>query len=1060
MHVLLAVFVLMLAPVLTTVAQPNWSNPKVLQINTVAPNATLFSYPSLTTAVSYDASTSSHYHSLNGSWKFHWSATPVERPKNFFTKNYNDKSWDTIEVPSNWEIKGYGTAIYSNIRYPFPKEEPRISANDNPVGSYRRNFEVSSDWQDKQLFITFDGVSSAFYIWVNGQKVGYSQGSRTPATFNISNYIKQGKNQLSVEVYRWCDGSYLEDQDFWRLSGIFRDVYLQVRPKTYLSDVRIVTDLDEDFIDADLLVELELGGQFDGFVSIHLDDIDGKPVFSAQSPVKEKLIFKTRIKSPKKWTSETPHLYTLFVSSIDSNGKVLEVVPQHVGFREVDIKDNIFKINGVPVKLKGVNRHEHHPETGQVVSRESIIRDIKLFKENNINAVRTSHYPNIPLFYDLCDEYGIYVMDEANIESHAYGTPYWYDHDITKNPIANKAIWQASHLNRVSRMADRDKNHPCIIMWSLGNEAGSGPNHDATYALLKNSDPTRPIHYQGEYRRGLPTTDIHSQMYSSPGWSSEKQLNFTGVVKPSLLCEYSHAMGNSNGNLKEYWDYIYATPTHIGAFVWDWMDQGIKKPIPYQYRENIGVGPVKDYALAYGGWEPSAYHNDDNFCMNGLIAADWTPRPGLLALKKMHEYISVESVAPKEGIYRIYNHFNYNNLQDQVTGRWVLTRNGNTVTRGSLNDLDIPAEQSAEVQLQLPNLDSIDAHEYILTFTFHATKDFSKLVEPDHELAFSQFNITPLNLNSYAKDSKNTDELTFKQSDHFINILGSNGLKIRFNKKSGYIEQYEIKNVTLFDEPLQLEFWRAIVDNERVLKLKPPIAKDWKDACLGSHVSSYTLKQGEHGALIIEAIIKLKQVNSVAELQYIIYPNAQIDIELHLKMPTANKINEGRFPYARFDQISRPRRVGMEFRLPKSMQNMRWYGQGPNATYIDRNYERIGLFSGSVDQQWVEYSKPQDNSNKTAVRWAQFTNDQGDGIRFHALSAPMSVAAYNYSIKTMETAKYSFEMDRSDHLHVHVDHTQFGIGGVNSWNYGPLEKYLLSDNHYDYKFRILPVLAK
>ena len=309
-------------------------------------------------------------------------------------------------------------------------------------------------------------------------------------------------------------------------------------------------------------------------------------------------------------------------------------MPQRVGFREVDTKDNIFKINGVPVKLKGVNRHEHHPETGQVVSRESILRDIKLFKENNINAVRTSHYPNVPLFYDLCDEHGIYVMDEANIESHAYGTPYWYDHDITKNPIANKAIWQASHLNRVSRMADRDKNHPCIIMWSLGNEAGSGPNHDANYTFLKNADPTRPIHYQSEYRRGLPATDIHSQMYSPPGWSSEKQLNFTGVVKPSLLCEYSHAMGNSNGNLKEYWDYIYATPTHIGAFVWDWMDQGLKKPIPDEYRKNIGVGPVKDYALAYGGWEPSAYHSDDNFCMNGLIAADWTPRPASWLSKK------------------------------------------------------------------------------------------------------------------------------------------------------------------------------------------------------------------------------------------------------------------------------------------------------------------------------------------------------------------------------------------------------------------------------------------
>lgn len=1035
----------------------NWTNPEILQLNTEKPRATFFSYPTTDSALTYQALNSDHYLILNGSWKFNWSPTPALRPKYFYKVDYSTLDWAEITVPSNWEIEGYGTAIYTNIKYPFPKDAPNIPADDNPVGSYRRSFELPADWQDKEIFINFDGVNSAFYLWINGEQVGYSQGSRTPAEFKISEYVQAGINHIAVEVYRWCDGSYLEDQDFWRLSGIFRDVYLHARPHTYLRDLRIVTDLDSEFVHSDLLVDLEMIGSFEGSVALNLVDVYNQKVYSEEHAVAEKLQITTEIKNPKLWTNETPYLYTLLVEIKAPDGTLLEVIPQKVGFREIDIKDNIFKVNGVPVKLKGVNRHEHHPELGHVVTRESILRDIKLFKENNINAVRTAHYPNTPLFYDLCDLHGIWVMDEANIESHDYSSVYWYDQDHFKNPIANGAAWKDSHLNRVERMAARDKNHPSIIMWSLGNEAGSGANHDATYALLNKNYPTRPIQYQGEYRRGLPATDIHSQMYSEPGWSSEKQTKWTGIVKPSLLCEYSHAMGNSNGNLKEYWDYIYETPTHLGAFVWDWMDQGLKKPIPVEYQKNIGIGPVKDHALAYGGWEKHGYHTDNNFCMNGLIAANWTTRPGLFALKKMHQNITVKSKNIGDGGFEISNRYDYKNLKDIVTGHWKLERNGERVAQGKLSELDIPAKTSKVIQVPLPKIGPAPEDEYFITFSFHSKAAYSTLVAESHELAYSQLLIKTKAASLIPPTLKWTTALTFDETNTHLKIKGAKNLHITFNKVTGYIESYEINNKVLIDRPVALQFWRAIVDNERVLKRYPQIPKDWKNALSGSRVKEFKLSKLDAGELLIATAIDLKQVNSTAQINYTFFPQGEIKIELDLKMPPATKVRTSGHPYEHYDQISRPRRIGFEFKLPKEMQTMRWYGQGPFATYIDRNYERVGIFSSTVDEAWVEYSKPQDNSNKSDVRWFELTNPTGNGFRFEAISEPMSVTAKNYGIATMEASDYSFQMERSDCVHLNVDHTQFGVGGVNSWNYGPLDAYLLSEDHFEYSFRIVPL---
>jgi beta-galactosidase len=1038
--------------------KPDWSNPEVIQVNTEEPHATLFSYRSRQSASRYNPSGSRNYRLLNGDWKFSWVAKPADRTVAFYTPHFDDSAWKTIPVPSNWQIEGYGTAIYSNVQYPFPKDEPNIPADDNPVGSYRRTFEIPDDWAGRQVFLTFDGVNSAFYLWINGEKAGYSQGSRTPAEFDVTEFLQPGTNHIAVEVYRWCDGSYLEDQDFWRLSGIFRDVYLHARSASYLRDLRIVTDLDEDYTGADLLVDLEMAGQMEGAVELILENGEGETVFKADKKTAETLSFTKRLQDPRKWTNESPYLYMLYVVSKDARGNILEVVPQRVGFREVEIKDNVFRINGVAVKLKGVNRHEHHPEFGQVVTRESMLRDIRLFKENNINAVRTAHYPNTPLFYDLCDEYGIWVVDEANIESHAYSSPYWYDYDPAQNPIANKPIWKAAHLNRVKRMAARDKNHPSVIMWSLGNEAGIGPNLDAAYALLKEQVPYRPIQYQGDYRKGLPATDIHSQMYSPPGWSSVNDVAWTGIVKPSLLCEYSHAMGNSNGNLKEYWDYIYATPTHIGGFVWDWMDQGLKKPVPGAYRHNIGTGPVKPFALAYGGWEEHEYHNDGNFCMNGLIAADWTVRPGLIALKKVYENVTCEMVSLEEGRLRIRNRHNFSNLKDRVTGRWALMRNGQGVASGVLGVLDIPPNKSAEIHVELPRISPVQGEEYCLDLTFHATAGVSPCVREGHELAYSQFLMGDLTLKPGPAKTGMGRPLSLEESGDKITIRGDNQLVVQISRESGLLESYALNGLMLFDEPVTLDFWRAMVDNERLLTRNGQLRDDWKTAMEGSLTRKFSARQSDSGSAVIEATIDLPKIDATVELRHIVFPNGVIEVAMDLELTPLVRVEGGNRPYSRFKPFVRPRRIGMEFLLPKTMQQMRWYGRGPHTTYIDRNDERIGRFAGTVDAQWVEYSRPQENSNKRDVRWVELTDDTGNGLRFQAVSEPMSVTAKNYGTGVMEAAEYSFEMERSDYLHVNIDHTQMGVGGVDSWNYGPLGAYLLTDDSYQYSYRIQPLV--
>ena len=576
-------------------AANDWENQNVIGINKQPPHSTLTPYESLRKAENLDRTASKWYRSLNGDWKFHWSPDPDSRPADFYKTDYDVSDWDEIPVPSNWQMQGYGTALYTNATYPFRKDPPNVMGTPpthftnfdarNPVGSYRRTFNIPSDWEDRQIFIHFDGVDSAFYLWVNGQKVGYSQDSRTPAEFDITEYVQKGKNTVAAEVYRYCDGSYLEDQDFWRLSGIYRNVYLQTTPKQHIRDFFVHTDLDERYQDAVLRIEAEVMNYADNdtdapTVEANLIDKANDGWFSdgeiaeatAQATVKtipagEHLMYtiETEIKNPKKWTAETPNLYTLVLELKDSQGKLLEAVSCNVGFRTSEIKGGQLLINGKPVLIKGVNRHEHDPDTGHTISRESMIRDIQIMKQYNINAVRTCHYPDIPEWYELCDEYGLYIVDEANIESHGMG--------YGRESLAKQPEWGKAHMARMQAMVERDKNHPCVIIWSLGNEAGDGINFENNSAWAKQRDPSRPIHYEQAGER--PHTDIVCPMYA--GIDRLVRYARREQTRPLILCEYEHAMGNSLGNMMDYWDAIREYKHLQGGFIWDWVDQGLRK---------------------------------------------------------------------------------------------------------------------------------------------------------------------------------------------------------------------------------------------------------------------------------------------------------------------------------------------------------------------------------------------------------------------------------------------------------------------------------------------------
>jgi len=682
----------------------DWENPQMIQQNKEASHATLYSYQTKEQALTFDANNSPYYQSLNGKWLFHWSKNPASRPEEFYKNDYNRKAWDSIPVPSNWDMQSYDIPIYVNQPYAWTKDPhpPFVPHNYNPVGSYFREFIIDESWDGKNIFIHFGAVKSAMYLWINGEKVGYSQGSKLPAEFDITKYVKPGKNTLALEVYRWSDGSYLECQDFWRLSGIERDVYLMARPSLFIRDFEARTSLNDDFSIGTLNLRVELENRSDTFYKESLiimrlfrdgkqvkkTFISGKKFFPGDKRTVE---ISRDIPYPDLWSAERPNLYEL-VLEFKFGIRPMEVLSTKIGFREVEIKDSQLLVNGIPVLLKGTNRHEHDPITGHAVSKETMLKDIELMKKFNLNAVRTSHYPNDPYWYDLCDQYGIYVVDEANIESHGMG----YNLDRT---LGNKPDWELAHLDRIERMMKRDKNHPSVIIWSMGNEAGFGVNFKAASKMMHQLDPYRPVHYE---RAGADSVvDIVSPMY--PSVNHLKAYANSNPYRPLIMCEYAHAMGNSTGNLKEYWDMIESEPVLQGGFIWDWIDQGLLKTT------DAGV----EY-YAYGGdYGTDTIPSDNNFCANGLIFSNREVHPGLWEVKKVYQYLKFKKIGNS---VRIYNHYNYRNL-NEFEFHWNILQDGNVAMSGVLDHF--AAAPGDSIIFKIPQSESLNEQnvEYILTIS-------------------------------------------------------------------------------------------------------------------------------------------------------------------------------------------------------------------------------------------------------------------------------------------------------------------------------------------------------
>jgi beta-galactosidase len=1050
-NLLIAVLALVSAMAQPPAQRPEWDDPAVLHVGTEKPHATLMVYPSAELAATLDRTRSPWFKSLNGTWKFNWAPGPASRPVDFHRPDFQDGAWKSIRVPGSIEAQGFGIPIYVNIGYTFPydRSDPRPPRDQNAVGSYRTTFEVPADWNGRQVFLHFDGVDSAFYAWVNGERIGYSEDARTPAEFDVTRHVRAGKNVLAVEVYRYSDGSFLEDQDMFRMSGIFRDVYLWTAPEQHVRDFEVKTDLDAKYQDATLSVRAEVtnAARIAAATTLGVELRDPAGARVAGDSVRVRLaagggspaVVRMTVRNPRKWSAETPVLYRLLLTLSDAKGRVLEVIPSSVGFREVEIANARLLVNGRPVLLKGVNRHEHDPRWGRSLDRALMVRDIEIMKRHNVNAVRTSHYPNDPLWYELADQYGLYLYDEANIECHGFGTS-------TKNPLTNNPAWTPAYLDRMQRMVERDKNHPSIIVWSMGNECGDGLNFAATYKWTKGRDASRPVHYEGSSSWGGPNSDIASYMYPPPAEMADLAKKRPG--KPLILCEYSHAMGNSNGGLKEYWDLFYSGANMQGAFVWDWVNQGILQPVPAEYRASAG----RDEFFAYGGWweDRVGQHNDENFCQNGLVMADRTPSPGLGAIKYVYRYLHGSPVDLAAGRIAIKNWFDFVNAKDVAAGAWTVTANGKPIGSGTLPDLDIAPGQQREFTVPLPAISPAPGTEYWLNVSF-STREATSWAPKGHEIAWEQWKLpiesppAPASAVPPALGMENWGRLTIFKGKDFALV---------FDRLFGIIQSYSYKGVRLLERGPRPDFWRAMTDNDMgawksvgTAARKDPLLDitAWRNAGPSWSVKDVKVERLDAGKARVAVSAVLPLVDAAYTLTYTIAGDGAVDVAAHYE--------PGRRPLAMMP------RFGVEIVLSPGLDRLAWYGRGPLETYADRQFERVGLYSSTVPDQWVEYSRPQENGNKTDVRWVELTNAAGLGLR--AEGAPvLGVSAAHATKDDVEAADYAFKLPRRAEIYLNLDMAQMGVGGVDSWSRHayPLPAYRIApDKPQGYRFRLVPI---
>ncbi len=1016
-----------------------WNDPSVTDVNSEPAHATFMVYDDAKSALANQPEQSSFYKSLNGIWKFAWSRKPADRPVDFYKAGYDTGTWDDIEVPGDWQFQGYGVPYYANITYPFDANFPKAPEDYNPVGSYVHKFEVPSQWQGKQVFLHFGAVKTAFYCRINGRYVGYREDSKTPAEFNVTEYLTEGDNTLAIEVYRWCDGSYLEDQDMWRFAGIERDVFLYATSPVTIRDIEILSSLDATYVNGLLSAKILMKNYTDrnenGSVTVTLQDrVNGKVLYNTSQtfhlePKSERLvIFDKAIEAPAQWSAEHPNLYDLLIIVKDSGQKTLQVTAQRVGFRTCEVKDGQFCVNGRAVLVKGVNRHEHNHVRGHVLTKEDMIADIKLMKRFNINAVRCSHYPDDPYWYSLCDEYGLYVVDEANIEAHGLGTylggEYGYN---MSSPVGEQTDWLKSILFRVQNMIERDKNHPCIVTWSLGNEAGKGDNFAKAYQWVKQRDPSRPVQYEQAWRD--PYTDIVVPMYHLLG-QLEAYCELEDENRPLIMCEYTHSMNNSTGNLQDYWDLIEARPQLQGGFIWDWMDQGL-----------LQQNSTGQSYWAYGGdFGPEGAPSDGNFCLNGIVFPDGTPKPALWEVKKVYQNVKFKADDFSEGLFSIDNQFLFTDLSEFEVG-YTFIGEGKTVAEGIV-DLSggLPAQTSQQIQVPDISVKPEPGVEYFINFFVSTTKATDMLPE-GHIIAAEQFRIPvvePLEKMSPASVS----ELSTKKTYEGITVYGDD-FTIIFDSDTGDLKDYVFRGASLIKRSLVPNFWRIPTDNDRGNRMHER-CEPWKDIAAKRKVQSVEITDNTPDKVVITATSKLSTGDSDYVNTYTVRKDGSVEVAAKIDI-NANDAPE--LP-----------RYGMKLAVVGDLKNMTWLGRGPHENYWDRKTSAfVGLYSGTVMEQYTPYISPQENGNKTDVRWVTIQDKDGVGLLIVGKQL-LEINAHHYLETDFDArVRHTIDVPFQNLTELCIDLHQRGVGGDNSWGNPVHDKYKLLDKSYSYGFILKPI---
>lgn len=1003
-----------------------WEDITITDVNRLQPRAMFYTFPSRESALKGDQNYTHHFRSLNGMWDFLFLPAPEYSPLGFEEASFCTQGWDKINVPSNWQLEGYGNMHYSDLWYSFPINPPYVPTA-NPTGIYKRKFRIGESWLKEDVIVRFHGVDSAFHLWVNGVEIGYSKGARLTAEFDLTPYLKVGENDITVRVYQWSDGTYLEDQDMWWLSGIFRDVELYTQPKVGIEDFKVDTKLTDTYTQGELIVSGKMRGKADSvIVAYELLDDNNAVIVTGETDATASFLISEIIDRPKLWSAEEPNLYKLLLT-VKQSHTVVEVIPQNVGFRQIELKGNTFTVNGVAIKFKGVNRHDFNPVTGRVVAKTEIIEDICLMKQHNINAIRTAHYPNSPYLYDLCDKYGMYVIDEADIESHGFqltGNFSW---------LAEDPNWEKVHMDRIVRMVERDKNHPSIIMWSLGNESSFGHNFREMGKRCKELDPGRLVHYQPDW--DMEVADVFSTMYT---WlevqdaPERKRLTLEDIAKtvdkPHVHCEYGHAMGNGPGGLKEYQDLVYKYDNLQGGFIWEWFDHGVKTidedgNIYYRYGGDFGDDPT-----------------NGNFCIDGLIMPDRTPSPGLIEYKKVIEPVHTRAVDLTKGRLLVKNRYDFISL-DHLNLNYRIEKDGEVLKSGVADISGIPARSEKEITLGY----SLDfpreaGTEYYLTIDYTTNRAFS-WADHGHELATAQF---LLPIETEALTIIPTGELVVEETPYSYSII-SNEMEVSFDRVTGQMLHWEKNGVKIVEAGPRLQFWRAPIDNDMYL------LKDYKEKYFlhlwHEVVNSVEIERNTNSVSVI-----VRTINSTTNAawhyqctyEYEIYANGDILFSV-VGIPSGKIENAP-------NMIPR---IGVELKINRECENVRWCGRGPGESYADsKQANLVGVYNKTVDELFTNYVRPQENGNRTDTRWVRLVDRYGVGLMASSQGQnTFDFSARYYDVTDLENAKHTNELQTRDYITLNLDYKQNGLGS-NSCGQNQLTKYRCEFEPFELKLKL------